>query len=505
MAKNDERAIEFAKCAADPAYFTDTYGIIDDAQGQGEGGGTMPFRLWPAQKGVVWDFFAHRLILILKARQLGISWLSCAYALWMCLFAPGKVVLLFSKGQNDANEMLRRIKVLHERLPEQLRDQLPQVIRSNTTQFGFDNGSRIESLPASQNAGRGLTASLVILDEAAFLQWATTLYTALKPVIDGGGSFIVLSTANGLGNLFHRLWTKAKAGQNKFHCIFLPWFVRPGRTADWFRDVLAEEDDPAKVAQEYPATSIEAFISSGRARFTGRWLRRIVERIERKNPKPLEGNALPAQLRDLPGLTLWELPKPGCRYVLGADVASGKETGDYSAAVLLEVVPLSLWARLFGNRKPRLREVGTLHGHWEPDTYGEYLVTLATYFGAELAIERNNQGLTTITAARRLGYEKLIADANGEAGWWTDKLTKPQIINLLAQMLRDDQLELWLGSILDELQVYSLLKDGSTGALNGYHDDFVMALAIAVQIALNPPVEIEEETEEYERKEISPF
>ena len=139
----------------------------------------MPFRLWPAQKGVVWNFFTERLILILKARQLGISWISCGYALWLCLFHPGKAILLFSKGQDDANELLRRVKVLYERLPEWMRDALPQWIVSNTTKFEFNNESRIESLPATQSAGRGRTASLVILDEAAFLQWATTLYTAL--------------------------------------------------------------------------------------------------------------------------------------------------------------------------------------------------------------------------------------------------------------------------------------------------------------------------------------
>ena len=497
-----------AMCGLDPAFFTDEFCEIDDAQGAGDGGGTMPFRLWPAQKGVVWSFFSERLVLILKARQLGISWISCAYALWLCLFAPGKVVLLFSKGQDDANELLRRVKVLYERLPEWMRDALPQIVTSNTTKFEFDNGSRIESLPATQSAGRGRTASLVILDEAAFLQWATTLYTALKPVIDGGGQFIILSTANGLGNLFHRLWTKAKKGQNKFFCIFLPWFVRPGRTADWMGDVQAESDDPASVQQEYPATSNEAFISSGRARFNGAWIRRIAERIDRCARRSLgaaTADDLPTDLLEMPGLTVWETAKIGCRYVIGADVASGKEGGDYSAAIVLEIVPPSLWAKLFGQRKPRLREVASLHGHWEPDEYGRMLVTLARAYGAELAIERNNQGLTTLTAARDTGYAKIVCDARGELGWLTDKITKPQIINNLAQLLRDDGLEIWTGGVLDELQVFSLLRDGSTGALAGYHDDFVIALAIAANIALMPPVVESGEFEEFDEEEISVF
>jgi hypothetical protein len=498
-----------AECLAmselDLAFFTDEMCEIDDAQGAGDGGGTMPFRLWPAQIGVLWDFFTQRLILILKARQLGISWLSCAFALWLCLFHPGKLVLLFSKGQGDANELLRRVKVLYERLPEWFRDSLPQVVVNNTTKFGFDNESTIESLPATQSAGRGRTASLVILDEAGFLQWATTLYTALKPVIDGGGQFIILSTANGIGNLFHRLWSKAKKGQNAFHCIFLPWFARPGRTLEWFLAMVAEADDPALVPQEYPATATEAFVSSGRSRFLGAWLRRIAERIDRFNRQPLEQSKLPSNLRDVPGLTVFELFKFGCRYVIGADVASGKEGGDYSAAVVLEVVPPSLWAKLFGRRKPRLRQIASMHGHWEPDTFGRYLVELARAYDAELAIERNNQGLTTLTAARDTGYRKIVCDSRGEMGWLTDKLTKPQIVNMGAQILRDDKLELWTGAIVDELQVFSLLKDGSTGALKGYNDDYVIALLIAIHIALMPPVEESIDDEEFEAEEISVF
>src|SRR5690242_20478512 len=108
----ESRAVEYAKCSADSAYFTDQYGVIDDAQG--DGAGMMAFRLWPAQVQVLWSLMTEQLMVILKARQLGISWLCCSYALWLCLFYPGKVVLLFSKGQDEANEMLRRIKVLYE-------------------------------------------------------------------------------------------------------------------------------------------------------------------------------------------------------------------------------------------------------------------------------------------------------------------------------------------------------------------------------------------------------
>ncbi len=169
----------------------------------------MPFRLWPSQIGVVWALMLQRLIIILKARQLGISWICCGYVLWRCLFQPGQLVLLFSKSQDDADELLRRVKVLYERLPEWLLRACPSVVKDNTTVLAWSNGSRVRSLPATKSAGRSLTASVVVLDEAAFLVWADVLYGALKPTIDGGGQLIILSTANGIGNLFHRLWTRA--------------------------------------------------------------------------------------------------------------------------------------------------------------------------------------------------------------------------------------------------------------------------------------------------------
>src|SRR5262249_52258602 len=152
---------------------------------------------WPAQISVMWALMTTRLLIILKARQLGISWLCCGYALWHCLFQKGKVVLVFSKGQPEANEMLRRILALYDRLPTWLRDAAPRLVKRNMSEALWANDSLILSLPASPNAGSGYTASLAILDEAAKLMFADALYTALKPTIDAGGQLIVLSSALG--------------------------------------------------------------------------------------------------------------------------------------------------------------------------------------------------------------------------------------------------------------------------------------------------------------------
>lgn len=247
---------------ADPTAFIDECVSIDNAQSGDSADAqheTMPFHLWPAQADLLAAIHTERLLLILKARQLGISWLVCAYALWLCLFRPGRLVLMFSIGQGEANEMLRRVNVMYWRLSSALRDSLPHLVKENTEEMTWANGSRIQSLPARKTAGSGYTASLVILDEFAKNTSAREIYTAVKPTVDGGGQMIILSSAHGVGNLFHEMVTRALARLGRFAFRFLPWTARPGRDAAWYSAVAADAVDSSLMKQEYPATPEEAF------------------------------------------------------------------------------------------------------------------------------------------------------------------------------------------------------------------------------------------------------
>lgn len=429
----------------------------------------MPFKLWPAQLGVMYALMAGRLVLILKARQLGISWLCCWYALWLMLFHPGKVVLIFSKGQDEASVMLERIKKLYQRLPDWMLAELPTIERDNTTEIVFSNGSMGKSLPATKSAGRSLTASLVILDEAAFLAWADELYTALKPTIDGGGQLIILSTANGIGNLFHQLWVKAAAGLNKFKAMFLPWWSRPGRDAAWYADQEREYTDPRMVKQEYPATAVEAFLVSGRTRFDPDWIAGQAQHVR----APIAKAKLPAGLTIIPGLGVYQLPVAGRRYVIGADVAEGVEGGDYSTAVVLDA---ETW-----------EEVASLHGSWEPDQFAVYAHLLSdAYNAALLGVERNNHGHAVLVTLRARHCTRVAVGLDGKPGWLTNAQSKPLSIDALAVGLRDGLIKVHTAAAIDEMHIYRVLKDGGTGAPTGYHDDRVMAWAIALMLAKRP-------------------
>jgi hypothetical protein len=457
-----------ARLRTDCTAFIDGYCIIDDTQGHGDGSGTMPFRLWESQKDLIRVIVSERLVIILKARQLGISWAVCAYALWLSVLFPGKQILLFSLGEDEASELLRRVQVLYERLPEELKEALPALEKDNTGLLVWSNGSRIRSMPATQRAGRSLTASVVIMDEAAHMMWADKLYTAAKPTMDGGGQLIIVSTANGLGNLFHALWVRAVAGLNKFRTVFLPWWSRPGRDEAWYAERVTEESDPLRIKQEYPANATEAFLATGRLRFPVEWIEGQAKNVRSGTP-PL---GWPESLRHLSGLILYAFPgvQP-C--ILAADVAEGLEGGDYSAAVLLD--------------RESGEEMASLHGHWEPDEFARHLAALGRAFGdCAIIVERNNHGHAVLATLRNGMGDRMEPYGNiGEGldkrqGWLSNVHTKPHSIDLLATALRDGTITVHSQAALDEFQVYKVLKDGKTGASDGYHDDRVMAWAIGL-------------------------
>ena len=201
----------------------------------------------------------ERLIVFLKARQLGISWLACGFALWLATQYSGQAILAYSQGQLEANELIRRTSLLYR----EHRDPLPPLTRDNTGLLEWGNGSRMLSLAATRRAGRSFTASLAILDEWAFMQWGRETLAAVKPTIDAGGKLFIISSADGQGTAYHQFWEQAKAGASGYTPIFLPWHARPDRGPDWRDQKLVESGgDTASVLREYPANDLEAFAAA---------------------------------------------------------------------------------------------------------------------------------------------------------------------------------------------------------------------------------------------------
>ena len=452
---------EFIKCRDDAAYFINNYCIIDDTQEIGGQSGVMPFRLWDDQLTTLRTIENKRKIIILKARQLGISWLVCAYVLWFLMFHSGKLALMFSKTEDDAKELIRRISVMYQRLPVWMHECCPLAKNPNVMSIWFKNGSRAKADAATATAGSGETASILVLDELAKIANARPLYTAsAATVANGTTKLIALSSAFGTGNLFHDIWSDAFAGRNDFEPIFLPWWSRPGRDQAWYDEQVRNSPDPDEIKQEYPANPIEAFLVSGNVRFNAAWIE-LQFRHLRKTGLSIQDSDF---FRDMDGLTVYHYPDKTRRVGIGADVAEGRENGDFSHAVVVDL--------------DTLEELACLHGKWEGDEFAEKIDALSRAYRSWAVVERNNHGFGVLSKLRSLGNRAIAHGLDDREGWLTNSVTKPLSIDWVAICLRDDRIKIHSPGTLDEMQQYRKLGNGKTGAPEGRHDDRVMAWAV---------------------------
>lgn len=224
-------------------------------------GGKQLFELRDAQIFALNEWEKERYSLTLKARQIGWSTIVTAHCWHQTFFFPDREVLLLSKGEREAGELIAKIKYGLRFLPDWMRNRGPKPLGDNKQRIDFDNGSSIISLPSAADPARGFSGFLVVVDEWAFLNNPEEAWAAIEPVADVGGRIIGLSTANGHGNFFHTLWVDATTGNNFFKTMFQSWRAG-GRDDSWYEK--KKKALPSwQLAQEYPDNPEEAFLKSG--------------------------------------------------------------------------------------------------------------------------------------------------------------------------------------------------------------------------------------------------
>ena len=218
-------------CSKSPAFFLARYGYVYDPLARG----WTPFHLWPSQVEALGKLERGRLAVILKARQLGMSWLTVGFGLWQMIFRPAATVLLFSQRDDEAVHLLTfRLRGMYDRLPPLFKARA--VTRDNAHEFRLSNGSAALAFPTT--GGRSYTASMAIVDEADHTEDLDGLLNAVKPTIDAGGRLILLSTVDKTRpeSPLKRIYRAALRGENDYTPIFLPWHANPARTPEWYAE-----------------------------------------------------------------------------------------------------------------------------------------------------------------------------------------------------------------------------------------------------------------------------
>ncbi len=248
---------EWRKCARDEPYFLRKYWhIAHPAHGR------ILFDLRDAQSAALTHWDNHRYSLTLKARQIGWSTLVAAHQFWLAFFHPDQNIIDLSRTEREAVQLLRKTKYGFSHLPSWMVDRGPRSLVEHQQRMFFGNGSQIVSMPSASDPARGESATLIVVDEWAFLPNPEEAWSSIEPVADVGGRIIGLSTANGSGNFFHHLWVGSSTGNNKFEPMFYPWSATEDRDDAWYESKV-ESMLPWQLAQEYPTTPEEAFVKSG--------------------------------------------------------------------------------------------------------------------------------------------------------------------------------------------------------------------------------------------------
>ncbi len=438
-------------------------------------------------------------IIVLKARQMGISTRILARFFCEALTTPNLVVAIISHEDYATQRLFDKIKMFLDGLPRQLR---PQMSHNSAHEIVFNKLHSVlyVGTAGSRAFGRGDTVHRCLASETGF--WGTNsrerVLNGLEEAI-GNNQLVLESTPNGEGNAFHQIWTEARSGQSIYHPIFLPWYIHPEYALPEGSEYALERDRGAIILtpeeieiaskfhlsrdqirwrrrklsdkkklffQEYPEDEVTCFLASGMSVFDMKVLGAMLLRCRE-----------PALVEDSDMLRIWQLPRPGESYIIGADVAEGMTQG-WSAAIII-------------NAKT-LEHVATLRGKWETNVYGAKLAELGNrYNQAMIAPERNSVGNSVInTLVNQINYSNVYREMNSRGqysekyGWVTSSASKPIMVAMARELIESYAFVTFDEKLIADFRRFRYLPGFDMGVIDE-EDNGNADIAMATMIALS--------------------
>jgi hypothetical protein len=437
---------EYKRCMKDPVYFTKKYCKVISLDR-----GLVNFELYPYQEEMFKNFNDHRFNIVLACRQSGKSIASVAYLLWYALFKPEQTVAILANKGATSQEMVGRITLMLENIPFFLQ---PGCKALNRRSIEFSNNSKIISASTSSSSIRGFSINLLYLDEFAFVKNAEEFYTSTYPVVTSGttSKIIITSTANGVGNRYHKLWQGAIQGTNEYNSFRVDWWDVPGRDEEWKIQQIRNTSQ-RQFEQEFGNN----FLGTGDTLIDGETLNdlRATDPI-----KKLEKGSL----------RIFNKPKKGHEYVLVADCAKGRGQ-DYSAFNIIDV------------SSDPFEQVATYRNNKiSPYLYPTVIEKYATLYNEALAvIEANDIGhLVAKGLYQDLEYENTYIESAIKAdkiGVEMNKKVKRIGCSSIKDIIEEGKLILHDKYTINELNTFE--KSGyGYAASDGNHDDLAMTLVL---------------------------
>lgn len=437
---------EYARCMKDPVYFCEKYVKVIALDR-----GLVPFELYEYQKNMFEHFDNNRFNIVLACRQSGKSISACAYLLWYALFNSEKTIAVMANKGATAREMLSRITLMLENIPFFLQ---PGCKALNKGSIEFSNNSRIVAAATSGSSIRGMSVNLLYLDEFAFVERAAEFYTSTYPVVSSGKQtkIIVTSTANGIGNIFHKIWEGALQGVNEFKPFRVDWWDVPGRDENWKQQTIANTSQ-LQFDQEFGNT----FFGTGDTLI---------------NSETLMGLRAHNPIRTLEAgdLLVYKETTQNHEYVMTVDVSKGRGQ-DYSTFTLIDIS-----VRPF--EQVAVYRNNTISPILFPNIIYKYA---KVYNDAYIVVESNDQGAVVCNGLYHdLEYENMHVTSSVKAsgiGIEMNRKVKRLGCSAIKDILENNKIKIVDENTILEISTFEA-KGQSYEAADGNHDDLMMNLVM---------------------------
>lgn len=362
-----EMVKEIEKSSKDIVHFASNYFYIISLDE-----GRTCIELHKCQKRVLKKMKDNRFFILLASRQIGKTTLMTIYALWFACFNEDQKVLVVANKEGTAKEIFSRIRLAYEELPNWLK---PGVKEYGKESMVLTNGSSIGISTTTGTAARGMSVSLLILDELAFIEQhiVTEFWKSVFPIVSSSkkSKIFIASTANGTDNLFYDIYSKAEAGKNNWAYDKVLWSEIPGRNLVWRRDMILALGSEEAFDQEFGCKFIQTGESS-------------IDEVLFGHLK--KGIRQPSFNLDDGKYQIFKEPDPSGVYIVGVDVAEGLNE-NYSSIQIFDFQDLT-----------NIEQVATYNSNTIPPIqFTKKLHEILLQWGSPLvSIERNNCGAQVI-------------------------------------------------------------------------------------------------------------
>jgi len=513
----EQLMLEYIKCMKDTSYALRTYlQTYDNTVSK-----YVPLELFPDQENLLNDYEEHEENIALKYRQAGVSTVTAAWVSKRLVFAkkerPEKILIIANK-LDTSMEMANKIRAFIEQWPNWVGAQFSPD-KNSQRHYKLTNGCEVKAVATSRDALRGYTPTILVFDEAAFIEADNDFWAACMASLSTGGKVIVVSTPNGYDPIYYEIYNQASKGINNFKITEMFWWKDPRYTKDLYlvptEDMIdyllnkTERDHSKNISYEgtnpyeRDYDEIKEYFKQGYKPCSS-WYEKMVKKLkydkrkinqelnceflgsgdnvfDNKQLEYIKNNTLVETQTKMMGnsLWIWKDPQEGHKYIMGIDVSRG-DSEDFSTIQIID----------FDEREQVLEYVGKI----PPDALAEIAYKWGVMYSAFIVIDiTGGMGVATSRKLQEMGYKNLYIDGVDSTNIWNynpkaqDKIPginfnnkRVQIIAAFEEYVRH-KFKIKSSRLYDEMNNF-IYVNGRPDHQKGQHDDLIMAIAMAIYV-----------------------